>query len=461
MNSIKDCYEALGIVHAMWKPMPGRFKDYIAMPKANYYQSLHTTVIRPNGEPAEIQIRTEEMNKVSEFGVAAHWNYKEKSGAKKSADLQKFTWLRQIMEWQQELTDSAEFLEAVKVDLFDQEIFVFTPKGDVFQLPLGATSLDFAFSIHTDVGLKTSGTKINGRMMPLRHKLNNGDIVEIITSANQTPSEDWLNFVATSKAKNKIRSFLRAEQREQSKLIGKDLLSQAFEEKGVSFEKFFKNSSDVEKLVKIAKESGFDDILIAIGYGKLNVKDIVEKLYPAESEEKESSPEKILKKIESKAPSTKKAPSDGILVSGMGNVLVSFAKCCNPLPGDDIVGYISRGRGVSVHRDSCPRALDLDPARRIDVSWSTTEAKTGHTAFLRIETQDRHGMLAEITTVISTAGANIMTANIIVSNDLLGLLDFEISVRSLEQLNRVISRLESVEGVVTVIRKSDRDLKDN
>jgi GTP pyrophosphokinase len=461
VKSIKDCYEALGIVHAMWKPMPGRFKDYIAMPKANYYQSLHTTVIRPNGEPAEIQIRTEEMNKVSEFGVAAHWNYKEKTGAKKGTDLQKFTWLRQIMEWQQELTDSAEFLEAVKVDLFDQEIFVFTPKGDVFQLPLGATSLDFAFSIHTDVGLKTSGTKVNGRMMPLRHRLRNGDIVEIITSTNQQPSEDWLNFVVTSKAKNKIRSFLRTEQREQSKVIGKDLLTQAFEEKGVSYDKFFKSSTDVDKLVKIAKESGFDDILIAIGYGKLSAKDIVEKLYPTEAKEDELSPEGILKKIESKAANTKKVPSDGILVSGLGNVLVSFAKCCSPLPGDEIVGYISRGRGVSVHRDSCPRALDLDPARRIEVSWSDAQAKSAHTAFLRIETQDRQGMLAEVTSVISMAGANIVKANISISNDLLGHLDFEISVRSLEQLNKVISKLESVEGVVTVIRRSDSGNKED
>lgn len=456
VDSVKDCYEALGVVHAMWKPMPGRFKDYIAMPKANYYQSLHTTVVRPNGEPAEIQIRTEEMNKISEFGVAAHWNYKEKNPNKKGTDFQKFSWLRQIMEWQQEITDSAEFLEAVKVDLFDQEIFVFTPKGDVFQLALGATSLDFAFSIHSDIGLKTMGAKVNGRMMPLRHRLRNGDIVEILTSPNQQPSEDWLNFVTTSKAKNKIRSYLRAEQREQSKIIGKDLLTQALDGKGISFDKFMKNSTDIDKLVKFAKESGFDDILIGIGYGKISAKDIVEKLFPSPKEDTTLSSEEIIKQIESKSStSQRKTPSDGVLVSGMGNVLVNFAKCCSPLPGDDIVGYISRGRGVSIHRDSCPRALDLDPARRIEVSWSDSDSRSNHLAYIRVETQDRHGMLAEVTSVISMLGANILKANIQISNDLMGHLDFEISVRSLEQLNRVISRLESLEGVITVQRKSD------
>jgi GTP diphosphokinase / guanosine-3',5'-bis(diphosphate) 3'-diphosphatase len=457
VQSVKDCYEALGIVHAMWKPMPGRFKDYIAMPKANYYQSLHTTVIRPNGEPAEIQIRTEEMNKVSEFGVAAHWSYKENSNASKSGtDFQKFSWLKQIMEWQQEIKDSAEFLEAVKVDLFDQEIFVFTPKGDVFQLPLGATSLDFAFSIHTEVGLRTTGTKVNGRMAPLRTKLKNGDIVEVLTSPSQQPSDDWLNFVTTSKAKNKIRSYLRTEHREQSRVLGKDLLSQSLDAIGSSFDKFSKNSIEVNKFVKFGKESSLDDVFIALGYGKLDAKDLLGKLYPGPIASVEEQTKTILEGIENKAPSTKKRQSsDGILVSGMGNVLVSFAKCCNPLPGDDILGYISRGRGVTVHRDSCPRALDLDPVRRIDVSWADAEAKSTHLAYLRIETQDRQGILAEVTTAISMTGANILKANIQISNDFMGHLDFEISVKSLSQLNKVISKIETLEGVVTVTRRSD------
>lgn len=456
VKSVKDCYEALGITHAMWKPMPGRFKDYIAMPKANFYQSLHTTVIRPNGEPAEIQIRTEDMHNVSENGVAAHWQYKEKDSTSKSTDLQKFSWLRQIMEWQTEITDSAEFLEAVKVDLFDREIFVFTPKGDVFQLPVGATALDFAFSIHTDVGFKTSGAKTNGRLTPLRNTLKNGDIVEIITSNTQTPNEDWLNFVITSKAKNKIRSYLRTEQRDQSKVIGKDLMTQALEKRGVSYEKFQKNSSDVEKLVKFARASGFDDILIGIGYGKISAKEIVEKLYPPPPETTIDEASSLLKEIEEKADHNRaKKPTDGVLVSGMGNILVNFAKCCSPLPGDEILGYISRGRGVSVHRDSCPRALDLDPARRIDVSWAAASPKSSHLAYIKVESQDKHGILAEVTTAISSIGASIMKANIQISNDLMGNLDFELSVKSLEQLNRVISKIESIDGVVQVIRKSD------
>lgn len=458
VNSVKDCYEALGVVHAMWKPMPGRFKDYIAMPKANYYQSLHTTVIRPNGEPAEIQIRTEEMNNISEFGVAAHWSYKENNSSKSGTDFQKFSWLKQIMEWQQEIKDSAEFLEAVKVDLFDQEIFVFTPKGDVFQLPLGATSLDFAFSIHTELGLRTTGTKVNGRMTPLRNKLKNGDIVEILTSPNQQPSEDWLNFVTTSKAKNKIRSYMRTEHREQSRVLGKDLLVQALEAKNISFEKFSKNSADVDKIVKLGKESTFEDIFISIGYGKLDAKDLLDKVYPETPASQQEEVKTILENIENRAVSPKKrGSSDGILVSGMGNVLVSFAKCCNPLPGDDILGYISRGRGVSVHRASCPRALDLDPARRIEVSWVDAESKSSHLAFLRVETQDRQGILAEVTTAISMTGANILKANIQISNDLMGYLDFEISVRSLSQLNKVISKIETLEGVITVSRRSDNN----
>lgn len=456
VDSIRDCYEALGVVHAMWKPMPGRFKDYIAMPKANFYQSLHTTVIRPNGEPAEIQIRTKEMHRISEHGVAAHWNYKEKGSKIKNADLEKFSWLRQIMEWQQEIQDSVEFLEAVKVDLFDQEIFVFTPKGDVFQLPVGATPLDFAFSIHTDVGLKTSGAKVNGRLTPLRNELKNGDIVEIITTKGQTPSEDWLNFVTTSKAKNKIRSFLRTEERDQSKNIGKDLLTQALDGVDLSYEKVLKNSADTEKLVKAGKVSNIEDLLISIGYGKVSAKDIVERSVKPTTEDSAKDEENIIAEIEKKSSSSnKKAPSDGVLVSGMGNVLVNFAKCCSPLPGDDILGYISRGRGVTVHRDSCARALDLDPARRIDVSWARSNAGSAHTAFVRVLTQDKHGMLAEVTTAIASIGAGIVKANIQVSGDLMGQLDFALTVKSLEQLNRVISKVESIEGVVQVIRTSD------
>ena len=285
VDNIRDCYEALGVVHAMWKPMPGRFKDYIAMPKANLYQSLHTTVIRPNGEPCEIQIRTKEMHDTCEFGVAAHWDYKESNGASSATDMEKFSWLRQIVEWQQELKDPDEFLEAVKVDLFDEEIFVFTPKGDVFSLPYGASALDFAFTVHTQVGLKCMGAKLNGRMVPIKKKLKSGDIVEILTSPHQKPSKDWLSYVTTSKARNKIRSHLRSEQRDKSRKLGKELLDQALEKLNID-PNLLSKQKDQDKFVKAARENSFEDVLIGIGYGRYNPESILERAFPPEKENK-------------------------------------------------------------------------------------------------------------------------------------------------------------------------------
>lgn len=463
VKSVKDCYEALGVVHAMWKPMPGRFKDYIAMPKANLYQSLHTTVIRPNGEPAEIQIRTEDMHKVSEFGVAAHWAYKDrKKVTPNSTDLQKFSWLRQIMEWQSELTDPLEFLEAVKVDLFDEEIFVFTPKGDVLQLPSKATALDFAFAVHTDIGVHTIGAKVNGRMVQLRRPLNSGDIIEVLTSSNQKPNKDWLNFVTTSKAKNKIRSHLRTEQRNRSKTIGKELLASALTNRGMNFDKLKNNQT--EELVKIGKEARIDDVLVAIGYGKLDAPEIVAKAFPQKENSSRPGIESDLKqsRIYDRAsdgsrgePAAVKRNASGVLVSGMDNILVSFARCCNPLPGDDIIGFITRGRGVTIHRQDCPRGLDMDPARKIEVTWASQSTDLAqHTAFLKIETKDRQGMLAEVTMAISACGANIKKANIQISNDLVGVLDFEVNVQSLTQLKEVIKKTENIPGVLSVQRRS-------
>lgn len=457
VDSIKDCYEALGIVHAMWKPMPGRFKDYIAMPKANLYQSLHTTVIRPNGTPAEIQIRTRDMHNVCEFGIAAHWTYKEGGSPAKQTDLTRFSWLKQMMELHHDVKDPNEFLDAVKVDLFEEEIFVFTPRGDVIQLASGSTPLDFAFAVHTDVGLTTVGAKVNGRITPLRSQVSSGDIIEIITSANQKPSKDWLNFVTTSKARNKIRSYLRSEQRDSSRKIGHDLLSQELAQVGVDLDKLI-SKHKVDELVKAAKESSIDDLLIAIGYGRINPRDIVAKTYPT--------PDKSNKKTipdQQDAPNPSEAsnsPKTGVLVSGLQNVLVSYGRCCNPLPGDNIVGFITRGRGVSVHRNNCPRALDLDPVRRIDVSWIENEKnQIFHSAYLKIITQDRQGILADITVAISSHGANIIKAQVKISADLMGSLDFEVSLKSLSQLNKIINKVESIEGVVLVERQDHKRLK--
>jgi GTP pyrophosphokinase len=454
--SIKDCYEALGVVHAMWKPMPGRFKDYIAMPKANLYQSLHTTVIRSNGEPAEIQIRTKEMHETCEYGVAAHWAYKDKDKGVHANDAQKFSWLRQIMQWQTELQDPDEFLEALKVDLFDEEIFVFTPKGDVLSLPQNATALDFAFAVHSDIGTKCIGVKVNGQMSPIKKRLKSGDIVEVLTSPHQRPSKDWLAFIVTSKARNKIRSFLRSEQREKSRKLGRDLLVQELEKRRMTIEELEK-SGDAQKLVKVARESNLDDVLIAIGYGRLNPKDILAKALPA-PEPKETIQEQIHRQgLDQPAKPDKpiKTSHGSILVSGYDDVLVSLGKCCSPLPGEPIIGFITRGRGVTIHRSTCPRALDMDPARKIQVEWSKTQVEVAyHRCSISLRTQEKPGVLAEVTTVLSNNGANVHKAEVKVDNDLTGILEFELGVKNLAHLETVISRLEALPSVLSVQRKN-------
>ena len=460
VKTIKDCYEALGVVHAMWKPMPGRFKDYIAMPKANLYQSLHTTVVRPNGEPAEIQIRTMEMYRTCEYGVAAHWAYKEKSDEKLgSTDLDKFSWLRQIVQWQSELKDPDEFLEAVKVDLFDEEIFVFTPKGDVMSLPHKATALDFAFAVHSGIGIKTIGAKVNGRIVPIRKVLQSGDIVEILTSPNQKPSKDWLTFVSTSKARNKIRSHLRSEQRDKSKRIGREFLEQALDSRQMTIEGLEK-SGGIEKLVKFGKESTFDDVLISLGYGKIQADELLKKAFPEKVENlsvEEQVEQAGLGQSEDDGRRTKnRTPQRGILVSGYNDVLVSIGRCCSPLPGEAIIGFITRGRGVTVHRADCSRALDLDPVRRIDVEWGVDSKEAGnvHRCLLSIITQDQPGVLAEVASTIASSGANILKAEAKVS-DLTGELEFELGLRDLPQLERVINLLENIKAVIQVKRRSN------
>lgn len=459
VNSIKDCYEALGVVHAMWKPMPGRFKDYIAMPKANLYQSLHTTVIRPNGDTAEIQIRTREMHETCEYGVAAHWSYKDKDKAVADTDAKKFSWLRQIMQWQSEIKDPDEFLEALKVDLFDEELFVFTPKGDVLSLPQNATALDFAFSVHSDIGLKCIGVKVNGQMSPIKKRLKSGDIVEVLTSPHQKPSKDWLNFIVTSKARSKIRSFLRSEQREKSKKLGRDLLMQELEKRRMSIDEIEKSSTELQKFSKLARESQFEDVLIAIGYGRLNAKDLMDRAYPA-PEPKETIQEQIHRQgldVASKPDKPSKSSQSPILVSGYDDVLVTLGKCCLPLPGEAILGFITRGRGVAVHRSTCPRALDLDPARKIPVEWSKNPITTEnnfHRCAISLRTQEKPGVLAEVTALLSNNGVNVHKAEVKIENKVTGILEFEIGVKNLQHLETVIGRLESLPSVLSVQRKN-------
>jgi guanosine-3',5'-bis(diphosphate) 3'-pyrophosphohydrolase len=462
VDSIKDCYEALGIIHAMWKPMPGRFKDYIAMPKANMYQSLHTTVIRPNGEPCEIQIRTQGMHEVCEFGVAAHWRYKESNGAstlvsESNPDIEKMGWLRQIVEWQKELKDPDEFLEAVKVDLFDEEIFVFTPKGDVFQLPLRATALDFAFAVHSAIGQATVGAKVNGRMVPIKKELKSGDIVEILTSQKQKPNKDWLTFVTTSKAKNRIRAFLRTEQRERSKVLGHDLLVQELSDREIDFETF-ERQGNLPSVVKASREANLDDAFVAIGYGKIAVKDLLDKILPKKETKSLSQQASDLEKTSASSAhvSKKSGSGKGILVSGLSNLLVSLARCCNPLPGEDIVGFVTRGKGVTIHRYDCSRGRDIDPARRVDVSWGNDDPGVNpdeFTTYLRVVTHDKAGILADVTQVLSSLGANIKKAQVQVGKDRLGYLDFEVMIKSISQLTAIMSRIETLQPVVRVERR--------
>ena len=456
VSSIKDCYEVLGLIHSMWKPMPGRFNDYIAMPKGNLYQSLHTTVMHSQGFLAEIQIRTEKMHEISELGVASHWHYKE-SFQGSETDLEKFRWLRQMMEWQKDITDSTEFLEALKVDLFEHEIFVFSPRGDVYRLPHGATPLDFAFAVHSDVGLKARSAKVNQRMISLRQPLANGDIVEILTAPSQRPGKDWLNFVKTSKARSKIRSFFRVEKRESAKNMGKQLLSQALEAKDSSYEKFMRNSSYVEKALSLSRASNLDDLLMGIGFGRTDHKALLDKVLPQSSPPQEHQQE--LPRIFSEKPSPTHVSSAGsrgshISVSGIEDVMVTLAKCCHPVPGDEIFGYITRGRGITVHEQSCERGLDLDPARRIAVCWSTGAQGHSHEAHLRVESTERHGLLAEVTSRISASGVNILGAKVQLRQDMLGILLFKVSVNSKKQLSDVISKIESIPGVISVQRSS-------
>jgi GTP pyrophosphokinase len=461
VDSIKDCYEALGVVHAMWKPMPGRFKDYIAMPKANMYQSLHTTVIRPSGEPCEIQIRTREMHEVCEYGVAAHWNYKERGSSvvRQTPQSQRMAWLNQIVEWQKELKDPDEFLEAVKVDLFEEEIFVFTPKGDVIQLPAKATALDFAYAVHSAVGQSTVGAKVNGRMVPIKKELKSGDIIEIITATKQRPNKDWLSFVTTSRAKNRIRAYLRVEQRDKSKQLGRDILQQELSTRQLDFDKMEK-ANELSALLKASRENTVDDMLIAIGYGKLNPEDLIARAYPQKApktlaEEETSAGESSKSDVSPLAKKTGR--NKGILVSGLDNLLVAMARCCNPLPGEDIVGFVTRGRGVTIHRFDCPRARDIDPARKVEATWgqqATTSDTANFATHLRIVTIDKPGILADITAVISSTGANIHKAQVQVGKDAMGYLDFEIMVRDSAQLQLMMQKIESNPAVIRIERKT-------
>jgi len=447
----KDCYAALGLVHQLWRPVPGRIKDYIAMPKPNFYQSLHTTVIGETGQPFEIQIRTREMDLIAERGIAAHWKYKEGRLGSHSDDA-RFQWLRQLVDWQSEVSDPRQFLSSLKVDLYPDEVYTFTPKGEVFAFPRGATPIDFAYRVHTDVGHRCVGARVNGKLVPLRTSLRSGDIVEILTAPNQTPSRDWLSSVVTSRARHKIRHFIH----EQEKLQAVELGRRLFERELKKFKRSIKKLEAEGSLVRELPHWGFskpEDLYAAVGYGKLAPRNALERFVSAEelsrpeAERKESAVSRVVRKI---------LPFAGadVVVVGHNDLLASLAKCCNPVPGEKIIGYITRGRGVSVHSESCPNVENLlyDPGRQIDVTWAG-EKKASYAIELEVLTEDRPGLLAEVTQAIAGEGSNIRRIEARVGETREAFVAVSLETADLKQLEKILSRIRSVRGVRDVIRK--------
>jgi GTP diphosphokinase / guanosine-3',5'-bis(diphosphate) 3'-diphosphatase len=447
------CYQGLGVAHQTWTPIPGRFKDYIALPKPNLYQSLHTAVIGPRGERIEIQIRTREMNLVAEHGIAAHWKYKEGGSSQPVAtvDDKKFAWLRQLMESQKELRDPTEFLESVKIDLFGDEVYVFTPQGDVKALPKGACPIDFAYAVHSSIGDHCSGARVNGMIVPLRYQLRNGDTIEIITNPNQKPNKDWLKLVKTARARTKIRYLLRTEQRDKAVALGTDLLDKALRKHTTTLTRAEKQLQAAAKELRCVN---LDELIIQIGYGKITTQQVLEKALPEltkKEQEAPAKPESMLKTLLRKV--TRRTSASGIKVAGEEDILVRFAKCCSPLPGDQIVGFITRGRGVTVHRRDCDKGLDLDPERRIDVEWDGN-GKAQHEVAIQILCADKPGLLAHISQSFSDQGVNISQAHCRATEDGRAVNTFHASVKDLDQLKSVIRSLSRIKGVYSVDRVS-------
>jgi GTP pyrophosphokinase len=447
-QSVKDCYAALGIIHHTWSPVPGRIKDFIAMPRPNGYQALHTSVVSEHGFPFEVQIRTEEMHRHAEEGIAAHWKYKE-GRVGDERDERYFQWMRQLLEVQQEVRDPQEFLQSLKIDLYPEEVYIFTPKGEVKSLPRGATAVDFAYAIHTDVGNRCVGARINGRMVPLRTRLQNGDIVEIVTQSGHRPSRDWLNFVATSRARSKIKHVIQAEERARSVELGRRL----FEKEARRFGLNPKKVLDGQELATFATEYGaqkVDDLLTHIGYGKLSARTVLQKAVPA-GQLKEQPPESTVVSAVKRV-LRPGAADDRIKVRGTDEVLVFRAKCCNPIRGERIVGYITRGKGVSVHAAACPNVLVFDPDRRIDVEWDSASDQAPYTVRLTMEVEDRKGMLAEISARVSDINTNITTMEARTGGDQHARIDMTVEIKDVKHLEKVIKSIKDVEGVLGVER---------
>jgi GTP diphosphokinase / guanosine-3',5'-bis(diphosphate) 3'-diphosphatase len=453
VESVSDCYATLGVIHSQWTPVPGRFKDYIALPKPNMYQSLHTTVIGPGRERIEIQIRTHEMHRVAERGIAAHWKYKERGGGIADQDAARFSWLRQLLEWQKEVKDPAEFLEGVKVDLFQDEVYVFTPKGDVRVFPRGATPIDFAYQIHTQLGDHVTGARINGKIEPLRYKLRNGDVVEVLTRPDQQPNKDWLDFVGTTRARSKIRNHLRTDQRDKSKRLGEELLERELRKAGISMSKLLKNDAEMRRVFDELKVQNEEELYVNIGYGKIDPEEVLKIVAPPDAQGHDSRPPEQLRegRLAGLVRKVIKRDEGAIRINGIDDVLVRYAKCCNPLPGDDILGFITRGRGVTIHRRGCPKAFDTDPERRVEITWDS-KARINRSVQLRVVTANQPGILANVGQTFMAQGINISEANCRAGDDGRAVNLFSFVCADIQQLKVVMKALGKVKGVVVVER---------
>ena len=446
LDSISQCYEALGLIHSMWKPIDHKFKDYIARPKPNMYQSLHTTVIGPFGERIEIQIRTREMDRVAKSGIAAHWSYKEGKRIDENIS-KKFAWIQALVENQENFVDPGEFLENVRIDLFPDEVYVFTPRGEIKTLPRGATAVDFAYMIHTEVGNQCTGAKVNGQLVPLPYELKTGDIVEITTSNNHHPSKDWLKFVQTVKARSKIRHWIKTQEKERSLSLGRELLEKAFRKEKLNFNSLAKN----EELADVAAHFGFktnDDLIANVGYGKITPLQVVRKFAP--KPQAEDVPESIFNKLIGRV-NRKKKLKTGVLVKGVDDILIKFGKCCQPVPGDSIVGYITRGYGVTVHRTNCINALEMNPERQIEVDWNQGTSEM-YPVKIRIISHDRQGLLADLVGNISKYGANILQATSDTRDSHIVDSFFTIGVEDISHLEKILSAVRKVKLVQDVKR---------
>ncbi|QBK13577.1 bifunctional (p)ppGpp synthetase/guanosine-3',5'-bis(diphosphate) 3'-pyrophosphohydrolase [Thermoactinomyces vulgaris] len=447
VNTVRDCYTVLGIIHTIWKPMPGRFKDYIAMPKANMYQSLHTTVIGPKGEPIEVQIRTMKMHRTAEYGIAAHWAYKEGSTIENSKFEEKLKWFREMMELQQETKDALEFVESLKVDWFSDSVFVFTPKGDVIELPQGSVPLDFAYRIHTDIGNMCIGAKVNGKIVPLDYQLHTGDIVEILTSKHSYgPSQDWLKIVKSSNARNKIRSWFKKQRREESIVKGREMVEALLKKHDFKVSEVLTN----ERIQEVTRKFNFqdpDDLFAAVGYGGITTAQVVNRLTDGLKEEEQPV---ILPDVKTMRHRNHKA-DQGVRVKGVDNLLIRLSRCCNPVPGDDIAGYVTQGRGVTVHRADCPNLNNVPKERRIEVEWDS-QTSQHYQVDIEVSGFDRQGLLNEVLQVISDTQTSLSAVSAKGDRRGIASIHIRVGIQNINHLKSVVERVKGVRDIYSVRR---------